>query len=136
MLAGLRQVLGDHVHQAGSNITTERLRFDFTHPDKVTPEQLAAVEAYVNGAIRADAKMALTEMKKDDAKASGTEGSFWEKYPDVVKVYEFKDASGKVWSRELCGGPHAESAGKLGSFKIQKEEASSSGVRRIKAVIQ
>lgn len=136
MLAGLRQVLGTHVHQAGSNITSERLRFDFTHPEKVTPEQLAAVEKYVNDAIQADAQMTLTEMKKDDAKASGTEGSFWEKYPNVVKVYEFKDASGKVWSREMCGGPHATSAGKLGSFKIQKEEASSSGVRRIKATIQ
>ncbi len=135
MLAGLRQVLGAHIHQAGSNITAERLRFDFTHPEKVTPEQLAAVEKFVNEAIAADAKMVLTEMKKEDAKASGVEGSFWEKYPEVVKVYEFRDASGKVWSRELCGGPHAASAGLLKSFKIQKEEASSAGVRRVKAVI-
>lgn len=103
MLAGLRKVLGNHVHQAGSNITVERLRFDFTHPQKVTDEELKAVEKYVNDAIASGATMTLTEMKKEDAKASGTEGSFWEKYPDIVKVYTLADANGNVWSKELCG---------------------------------
>ena len=135
LLAGLRKVLGDHVHQAGSNITAERLRFDFTHPEKVAPEQLAEVEKYVNDAIVANATMKLTEMNKDAAKADGVEGSFWEKYPDTVKVYSFADASGVVYSKELCGGPHAETTGELEAFKIKKEQSSSSGVRRIKAVI-
>lgn len=138
MLAGLRSILGDHVHQKGSNITAERARFDFSHPEKVTPEQQKEVEAYVNAAIAANATMHVYEMPKEQAKAEGVEGSFWEKYPDVVRVFEFRDDTGKVWSRELCGGPHAPSTGSLGqfgSFHIQKEESSSVGVRRIKAVL-
>jgi alanyl-tRNA synthetase len=139
MLAGLRQVLGDHVHQKGSNITAERARFDFSHPEKMTEEQKKAVEVYVNDAIRADAAMTIVEMPKEKARAEGVEGSFWEKYPDIVKVFEFRDASGKSWSRELCGGPHTGSTGVLGTFgtfRIQKEESSSRGVRRIKAVLE
>ncbi len=103
MLAGLRHVLGDHIHQAGSNITAERLRFDFTHPEKVTPEQLQHIEDYVNRAIDSGFTVFLEDMKKEDAKASGVEGSFWEKYPDVVKVYTMKGADGTIYSRELCG---------------------------------
>jgi alanyl-tRNA synthetase len=87
MLAGLRSVLGDHVHQAGSNITAERLRFDFTHPEKMTDEQKQAVEDYVNRAIASGLTVTVTNMDKNEAKASGVEGSFWEKYPDIVKVY-------------------------------------------------
>ena len=136
MLAGLRLVLGDHIHQAGSNITTERLRFDFTHPAKMTDEELRAVESYVNKAISADAQMILEELPKESARASGVEGSFWEKYPDVVKVYTFKATDGTVYSRELCGGPHVERTGIIGAFKIVKEESSSAGVRRIKAIIE
>lgn len=92
MLAGLRKILGDHVHQAGSNITAERARFDFTHGEKMTPEQILAVEDYVNQAIAAQATMTLREIPKDEAKNDGVEGSFWEKYPEIVKVYEFTDA--------------------------------------------
>ncbi|OIP54265.1 alanine--tRNA ligase [Candidatus Gracilibacteria bacterium CG2_30_37_12] len=135
LLAGLRKVLGDHVHQAGSNITTERLRFDFTHGEKVTPEQLKAVEEYVNTAIQTGATMVMKEIPKEEARASGVVGSFWEKYPDVVKVYTLSGPDGTVFTRELCGGPHIETTTRMGIFKIQKEEASSAGVRRIKAVL-
>src|SRR3989338_807814 len=136
MLAGLRKVLGDHVHQAGSNITGERLRFDFTHGEKMTPEQIAAVEQYVNDAIKAQASVSIEMMAKDAAHAAGVEGSFWEKYPDEVKVYTVKDEQGTVYSRELCGGPHVENTGTItGTFKIQKEESSSQGIRRIKGVL-
>ncbi len=135
MLAGLRKVLGPSVHQAGSNITAERLRFDFTHDEKLTPEQLKEVENYVNDAISKNAKMILEEMDKNIAKDNWVEGSFWEKYPEIVKVYTFKTDAGEVFSRELCGWPHIEETGKMGTFKIQKEEASSRGVRRIKAIL-
>lgn len=135
MLAGLRKVLGDHVHQAGSNITSERLRFDFTHGEKVTPEQLKAVEDYVNEAISARSTMIMTEMDKAEAQRTGVSGSFWEKYPDTVKVYTMTGANGTVYTRELCGGPHVETSEGMGVFKIQKEEASSAGVRRIKAIL-
>lgn len=138
MLAGLQKVLGDHVHQKGSNITQERARFDFSHGEKMTPEEKQAVEDYVNQAIEASARMEVLEMPKQQAMDEGVEGSFWEKYPDVVKVYLLQDANGTVWSKELCGGPHVENTSDLatyGRFKIKKEESSSAGVRRIKAVL-
>ncbi len=136
MLAGLRKVLGEHVMQAGSNITPERLRFDFTHPEKMTPEQIKAVEDYVNGALKAHLTVTMTEEPKDNAKARGVLGAFWEKYPETVKVYKMVGDDGVTYSEELCGGPHVEESSKMGTFKIQKEEASSAGVRRIKAVLQ
>ena len=139
MLAGLQQGLGTHVHQKGSNITGERARFDFSHGEKMTPEEKQAVEDFVNKAIEANAEMRVVEMPKQQAMDEGVEGSFWEKYPDIVKVYIFEDANGKVWSKELCGGPHVENTGKIGEFgrfKIKKEESSSAGVRRIKAVLK
>lgn len=135
MLAGLRHVLGDHIHQAGSNITVERLRFDFTHPEKMTDEQKQQVEEYVNNAISRGFTTTIENMNKEVAKSSGVEGSFWEKYPDVVKVYTMKGADGTIYSRELCGGPHVETSENMGTFKIKKEESSSAGVRRIKAVL-
>ena len=146
MLAGLRKHLGNHVHQAGSNVTAERARFDFTHPEKVGRETLDKVEQYVNDAIAAGAERILEEMPKEEAKAAGIEGSFWEKYPDVVSVYTFKDTNGTVWSQELCGGPHVLNTRELGEpsspstslrakFKILKEEAVSAGVRRVKAAL-
>ena len=128
--SALRQVLGTHVAQAGSNITAERLRFDFSHPDKMTPEQIAQVEALVNAAIQKDAPITCEEMTVEAAKAAGAIGLFGEKYGEVVKVYTMGDVS-----KEICGGPHAERTGQLGTFKIQKEESSSRGVRRIKAVL-
>ena len=135
MLAGLRKILGDHIHQAGSNITAERLRFDFTHPEKMTPEQIKAVEDYVNEAISSGLVVTMTNMDKNEAKSSGVEWSFWEKYPDIVKVYSMVGGNGVTYSRELCGGPHVENSKEMGTFKIQKEESSSAGVRRIKAVL-
>jgi alanyl-tRNA synthetase len=138
LLAGLRKVLGDHVHQKGSNITAERIRFDFSHHEKVTRDQLDEVEAYVREGIKANATITMREMGKQDAMDNGIEGSFWEKYPDTVKVYRFEDAQGDVWSEELCGGPHVDTTSDiaaLGEFKIKKEESSSSGVRRVKAVL-
>ncbi|NLM85652.1 MAG: alanine--tRNA ligase [Clostridiales bacterium] len=128
--AALRQVLGEEVHQKGSNITAERLRFDFTFGRKMTPEEVQQVEALVNDAIKADAPISFTEMTVDEAKDSGAIGLFEDRYGDKVKVYSMGN-----FSKEICGGPHANTTGELGSFKIQKEEASSAGVRRIRAVI-
>jgi alanyl-tRNA synthetase len=140
MYKALRIVLGDHVIQRGSNITAERLRFDFSHPEKVTPEQLEQVMAIVNEQIRKDWRMGFREENTKEALAAGVMGAFGDKYGDVVKVYTVGDPDGENYSREICGGPHVEHTGKLGedgkSFKIIKEEASSAGVRRIKAVLQ
>jgi alanyl-tRNA synthetase len=124
------------VTQAGSNITAERLRFDFTHGEKMTPEQIQAVEDYVNEAIASQLTVTITNMDKKEAQEAGVSGSFWEKYPDIVKVYNMVGANGITYSRELCGGPHVENSENMGKFKIVKEESSSSGVRRIKAVLE
>ncbi len=126
----LRQVLGEHVHQNGSNITTERLRFDFTHPEKMTKEQLNEVENLVNEQIKRDLPVTCEEMSLEDAKKTGAIGLFENKYGDRVKVYTIGD-----FSKEICGGPHVTHTGELGNFKIKKEESSSAGVRRIKAVL-
>ncbi len=135
LLAGLRKVLWDHIFQAGSNITAERLRFDFTHPQKVTPEELTAVENFVNEVISSNCSMIVSEMWKQEAKDTWVVWSFWEKYPDVVKIYTLSNSNWVVFSKELCGGPHIETTTNMWTFKIQKEEASSSWVRRIKAVL-
>ncbi|MCB1557007.1 MAG: alanine--tRNA ligase [Alphaproteobacteria bacterium] len=139
MLAGLRKILGEHVHQKGSNITAERIRFDFSHPAKMEAAEKQAVEDYVNQTLSSGAHVEIEEMPKQAAYESGVEGSFWEKYPDQVKVYTIKDAAGNIWSRELCGGPHVDEMpdiSQYGIFKIEKEESSSAGVRRIKAVLK
>ncbi len=128
--AALRRVLGDHVAQKGSNITAERLRFDFSHEEKMTPEQIAEVEQLVNDAIRRALPINMTEMSVDDARAAGAIGLFGDRYGERVKVYAMGD-----FSKEICGGPHAANTGELKSFKILKEESSSRGIRRIKAVI-
>ncbi len=129
--AALKVVLGSHVHQKGSNITAERMRFDFSHGAKMTDEEKQKVEDLVNEYISRDIKVERMEMKKEEALAMGAEAMFLDKYGDVVTVYKIGDVS-----LELCGGPHVESTGKLGHFKIKKEEASSSGVRRIKAILE
>lgn len=126
----LQIVLGEHATQKGSNITTERLRFDFAHPQKVTREELDEVERIVNEQIGKDLKVTCEEMTIEEAKTSGAIGLFENKYGDKVKVYTIGD-----FSKEICGGPHVEHTGILGTFKIKKEEASSAGVRRIKAVL-
>lgn len=127
----LRIVLGDHVAQKGSNITAERLRFDFSHPDKMTPEQIAEVQKIVNEQIRRELPVICEEMTVDEARAAGAIGLFGDKYGERVKVYSIGD-----YSKEICGGPHAQNSKDLGEFIIQKEESSSRGVRRIKAIIK
>ena len=128
--AALRKVLGDEVAQKGSNITAERLRFDFSFGRKMTKEEIAEVERLVNEAIDAHAPIVCEEMTVPEAKAQGAIGLFANKYGENVKVYTMGS-----YSKEICGGPHATNTGDLKSFKIQKEESSSAGVRRIKAVI-
>jgi alanyl-tRNA synthetase len=136
----LRLVLGDHVIQRGSNITPERLRFDFSHPEKMTPEQIAEVEKIVNEHIAKDWPMGFREIPTSQAFEEGALGAFGDKYGDTVKVYTAGDPDGEWYSKEICGGPHVEHTGVLAEdgkqFKIKKEESSSSGIRRIKAVLQ
>jgi len=131
LLAALRQVLGDDVIQRGSNITGERLRLDFSHSKKLTAEQIAEVENLVNEAIEKNIPVKCEEMTVDEAEQSGALGVFGEKYGEKVKVYSVLDMS-----REICGGPHASETGELGKFRIKKEESSSAGVRRIKAILE
>lgn len=128
--AALRRVLGDEVAQKGSNITPERLRFDFSFGRKVTKDELAQVEALVNEWIKADVPVVMTETTVEDAKKEGAIGLFESKYGERVRMYTMGE-----YSKEICGGPHASHTGELVSFKILKEESSSAGVRRIKAVI-
>lgn len=139
----LRQVLGEHVHQMGSNITQERLRFDFSHGEKMTDEQIKAVEAIVNEQIQKDLPVHFEMLTVEEAKKRGAIGLFEDKYAtlgDKIKVYSVGDdvatTSGRPFSQEICGGPHVERTGKMGHFRITKEEASSAGVRRIKAVLE
>ena len=127
----LQIVLGDHAKQKGSNITTERLRFDFSHPEKMTKEQLQQVEDIVNEKIKEDLPVTCEEMTVEEAKKAGATGLFENKYGEKVKVYTIGD-----FSKEICGGPHVKHTGELGKFKILKEESSSAGVRRIKAILE
>jgi alanyl-tRNA synthetase len=128
---GLQLVLGDHVKQKGSNITTERLRFDFSHPDKLSEEQIRRVESLVNEAIQRKLDITVAVMTLEDARAGGATALFAGKYGEQVKVYTIGD-----FSKEVCGGPHVKNTGELGRFRIQKEESSSAGVRRIRAVLE
>ena len=127
----LRIVLGENATQKGSNITAERLRFDFANPCKVTPEQLKEVEDIVNEQIKRDLPVTCEEMTLEEAKASGATGLFANKYGEKVKVYTIGD-----FSKEICGGPHVERTGGMGHFKILKEEGVAAGIRRIKAVLE
>ncbi len=127
----LQIVLGEHATQKGSNLTAERLRFDFANPQKVTPEQLKQVEDIVNEQIQRDLVVTCEEMSLEDAKASGATGLFANKYGDKVKVYTIGD-----FSKEICGGPHVARTGNMGHFRIVKEEGVAAGIRRIKAVLE
>jgi len=135
MLAALRKVLGNEVFQKGSNITPERLRFDFSHNEKMTDEQKAEVEKNVNEAIEKDYPVSCEEITLDEAKKIGAMGVFESKYGEKVKVYTVGEGD-DIFSREICGGPHVTHTGELGKFRIKKEESSSAGVRRIKAVLE
>ena len=129
--AALKKVLGPHVHQKGSNITAERMRFDFSHNNKMTDEEKQKTEDLVNEYIKMAIPVEKLEMKKEDAINAGAEAMFVDKYGDIVSVYKIGDVS-----IELCGGPHVHNTSELGHFKIKKEEASSAGVRRIKAILE
>jgi len=131
LLAALNKVLGKGIEQRGSNITAERLRFDFSFDRKLEKEELDKIEKLVNEQIKKGLKISFKEMTVKEAKAKGAIGIFGDKYGEIVKVYSMGD-----FSMELCGGPHAQNTKDLGTFKIQKEEASSSGVRRIKATLE
>ena len=141
MYQALRQVLGDHVIQHGSNITEERLRFDFSHPEKMTPEQIKQVEEIVNEQIQKDLKVSFAEYPTKVAREEmGALGAFGDRYGDTVKVYKMiADGEDKPFSFEICGGPHVDHTAQLAEggkkFKILKEESSSAGIRRIKAVL-
>jgi len=126
----LRDILGEHVGQKGSNITPDRLRFDFTHPDKMSPEELKKVEELVNSQIQRNLTISMQMMTLEEAKAAGAIAFFESKYDEQVKVYSIGD-----FSKEVCGGPHVENTQNMGVFKIKKEQSSSAGVRRIKAVL-
>jgi alanyl-tRNA synthetase len=142
--AALQKILGPQATQRGSNITQERMRFDFPHPQKMTPEEIKAAEDLVNGAIAQDYPVSWSEMSYGEAKAKGAMGLFEDKYQAMLKVYtvgdvnELADAhpNSLTFSREICGGPHVEHTGVLGKFKIVKEEAVSAGIRRIKAILE
>jgi alanyl-tRNA synthetase len=131
----LRIVLGDHVVQRGSNITPERLRFDFSHPAKVTADEVSRVEAIVNENISRDWLMHVSEMPPGEAFAKGALGAFGDRYGPVVTVYTAGDPGSEWYSKEICGGPHVARTSELGHFRIIKEESSSAGVRRIRAVL-
>ena len=132
----LREVLGNHVAQKGSNITKERLRFDFSHPEKMTDEQKKEVEAIVNKQIKANLPVHFHEMTVEEAKEFGAIGLFEERYGEKVKVYTVGEKE-DAFSKEICGGPHVEKTSELaGTFRIKKEESVSAGIRRIKAVLE
>jgi alanyl-tRNA synthetase len=131
----LREVLGEHVEQKGSNITPERLRFDFSHPQKMTDEEKKKVEEIVNQKIKEDLPVKNVVLPKEEAEKSGALHFFGDKYGEQVSVYYIGDSLDIAYSKEFCGGPHVEHTGVLGNFKILKEEAISQGIRRIKAVL-
>ena len=129
--AALRQVLNSQVRQEGSNITAERLRFDFSHDQKLTPDQLKEVEDLINAKIKQNLEVSFEIMDKDAALASGAVAFFRDKYADKVKVYKIGD-----FSKEVCGGPHVSNTSELGIFKIIKEEAVAKGIRRIRGALE
>ena len=131
LLAALRKKFGSDVHQCGSNITPERLRFDFNVDRKLTPEELLEIENEVNNNIQRAIDVEFYELPIDEAKQMGATGIFDDKYGDIVKVYKIGDVS-----IEMCGGPHVKNTSELNKFKIVKEESSSAGVRRIKAILE
>ncbi len=136
LLKSLRDMLGDEVVQRGSNITSERLRFDFSYSRKLTEEEIIKIEEMVNDKIRNDLEVIKEEVDLEEALSSGALAFFGERYPDRVRVYYIKDNSGNIFSKEICQGPHVSRTSEIGHFKIIKEESSSAGIRRIKAIIE
>ncbi|MCX6809545.1 MAG: alanine--tRNA ligase-related protein [Candidatus Berkelbacteria bacterium] len=135
LLAALRHILGEEIEQKGSNITEERLRFDFNYPEKLSDEQLKKIEDLVNIKIEEALPITMQELSLDEAKKSGATGSFHDRYGSSVRVFTVGDPA-EPFSREICGGPHVKNTSELGHFKITKEESSSAGIRRIKAILE
>jgi len=127
----LRQVLGKEIRQRGSNITPERLRFDFNFPRKLTDKEIKEIESLVNKKIKEGLDVKRSEMELKDALKSGAQSEFGAKYPDIVSVYSIGE-----FSKEICTGPHVKNTSELGKFKIVKEESSAAGIRRIKAIVE
>ena len=136
LLESLRRVLGEHVFQKGSNITAERLRFDYSHSDKLTDEEKKQVEDLVNEQIQKSLPVEMEEMSLEDAKKLGAMGVFGSKYGEKVKVYTIGNEKTGIYSKEICGGPHIKNTSELGKFRIKKEQSSSAGIRRIKAILE
>jgi alanyl-tRNA synthetase len=135
--AALRRVLGEHVHQRGSNITEERMRFDFSHPAKLTDDEKEQVEEFVNDAVARDLEVRSEALPLRTALETGALAEFGHKYGDVVTVYTITDSSGRIVSREICGGPHVRRTSEIrGEFKIVKEASVGAGVRRVTAVLK
>ncbi len=134
--AALREILGNHIKQMGSDITSQRLRFDFSHPHKLTPEEIKKVEDLVNQKIKENLEVKKEEMSYQQAIKSGALAFFKEKYPEIVTVYTISDSSGQVFSKEICAGPHVKRTSELGHFKIIKEESCGAGIRRIRAILK
>ena len=132
----LKIVLGDHAAQKGSNITAERLRFDFTHDAPMSSDQIKSVEEIVNEQIKKDLPVSMETMELEEAKKSGAIALFGEKYEAQVKVYTVGKSPSDYFTKEVCGGPHVERTSVLGVFKIQKEQSSSAGVRRVRAILE
>jgi alanyl-tRNA synthetase len=132
----LRMVLGDHVAQKGSNITADRMRFDFSHAVPMAAEEIKKVEDIVNAQIQKDLPVSMEVMSLEAASANGAIALFGEKYESQVKVYTIGASPADFFSKEVCGGPHVQRTGNMGKFRIQKEQSSSAGVRRIRAVLE
>ena len=136
MNEALRQVLKQSIKQRGSNITPERLRFDFNFDRKLSEEEKKQVEEWINDKIERGLEVVREEVPLEEALKSGAHGEFGAKYPPVVSVYTILDEEGKEISKEICTGPHVSNTGELGTFKIKKEQSSSAGIRRIKAILE
>jgi alanyl-tRNA synthetase len=135
-LAAMKELIDENIEQKGANINAERMRFDFNSDERLTDEQLRAIEKWVNDAIASEAKVEMEVMSLEEAKKEGAHGSFESKYGDKVKVYTIKDSKGKVYSKEICGGPHVESLKGMGKYRIKKQESVAAGIKRIKAVLK
>jgi len=135
-LSALKEIVNPNIEQKGANITAERLRFDFNLDRKLTEEEIKKIEEWVNNVIAQNCEVKMDILSLDEAKNAGAHGTFTAKYGEQVKVYTVKDSNGKIYSKEICGGPHVQNTHNIGHYKIIKEESSSAGVRRIKAVLE
>ena len=135
-LAAMKEIIDKDMEQKGANINAERMRFDFNSDERLTDEQLRAIEQWVNDAITSEATVTMEVMTLDEAKKASAHGSFDSKYGEKVKVYTVAGPDGKIYSKEICGGPHVETLNGMGTYKIKKQESVAAGIKRIKAVLE